>query len=452
VSGLNGSNFADIPFMNSAASEDGHVTKNHTVENLARGLGDICKLAGLSPDDARRHIAAGTLGDYDGGFRLPTANENDAFLDPYTFRHTTLSGGGGRWLGSPSNFLPYAGYYDAAGPSSGRFTGYYWTSRSENLKGGALSFDSEPTSVGNKSIDQGCGLAVRCVATRKHNAPPPPTRVAGGADLICLDDDGRLALGQWDDEITKENYAHKLLFFQFGSVVGFAPTEDWNNATSIKFNPTSTPEYAYDAIPNYSYPVTAWRGSTPTSPSASDYDYHNAFNVLNGRGDPCKLVGLSAAEVRQYAMNGKLDGYDNGGWRLPTALENALFVGGPLADKGSAVTYKYGTQNDGTYYDYYVDGSTTDGTLACGRFPVEARGNTAAFSQKLPVTGRRGGSYGAMMLKDNGNYWSSTPASNTFASFLSFDKSTLTPVGISNPFNNGYPIRCVRDGGPTPEM
>ncbi len=54
---------------------DGYSTANHTTANVAAGLGDICKLIGLTSVEAAYLATQGSLASYDSGYRLPTMQE-----------------------------------------------------------------------------------------------------------------------------------------------------------------------------------------------------------------------------------------------------------------------------------------------------------------------------------------------------------------------------------------
>jgi hypothetical protein len=125
-----------------------------------------------------------------------------------------------------------------------------------------------------------------------------------------------MQVGRWTTQGGKATNANQL-FFQFGSVIGFTNTvvangTAWSTST-IKFNPTSTASssFAWTTIPN-------WNGSDTTDGYISSSSYHTVANVQAGRGDPCKLVGLTEAQVKSGV-------YDSGLYRLPTSAENGTY-------------------------------------------------------------------------------------------------------------------------------
>ena len=82
---------------------------------------------------------------------------------------------------------------------------------------------------------------------------------------------------------------------------------------------------SYNALPYVpGFLTTHWNSGIK---NISDPAYHNFTNVtVHGRGDPCKLAGYTGAQIR--AMDATQFAAINSGWRMPTAEENAQFVGG----------------------------------------------------------------------------------------------------------------------------
>ncbi len=160
------------------------------------------------------------------------------------------------------------------------------------------------------------------------------------------------------------------------------------------------------------------------------------------------LVGLTAAQVA--AMTEEEFAARNSGWRLPTARENAAFVGGPAAATWDGTTnYNYATSafddgegdvntvNKGNPYDFF-----TAGTPGIAAFPV-VTSYAPANTQALPVTGFRNVTTGAVTLQSlDGYWWSSTPASATNSHNVPFSALTVRP-GYSSAYAHGQAIRCV---------
>lgn len=111
--GSHSNKYEDIPYMNDQVAEERYVSKRHTNANLAKGLGDICRLVGLTATEARAAIAAGTLEGYDSGFRLPTRLETEVtYWDSGKFVNAEINGQNGRWFSGVKDFLPKTGYFN----------------------------------------------------------------------------------------------------------------------------------------------------------------------------------------------------------------------------------------------------------------------------------------------------------------------------------------------------
>jgi hypothetical protein len=87
--------------------------------------------------------------------------------------------------------------------------------------------------------------------------------------------------------------------------VAFTATsnQDSWNAGDVKFNPTVASYSDYTAIP-------CWNGGGGGDGYISSAAYHTLENVKAGRGDICKLAGLTTADI-------DAGDYDNGKFRLP---------------------------------------------------------------------------------------------------------------------------------------
>jgi hypothetical protein len=227
-----------------------------------------------------------------------------------------------------------------------------------------------------------------------------------------------MQLGTWGEHITAANYQSKMLCFKFGSVVGMDLNGTAFSTANIKFNPTV-------GVTITGYGTNSTNGEANMVPgfTAADYTagirnvsattYHHKTNVLAGKGDPCKLVGMTVTDIRNGAT-------DNHAWRLPTNKENQDFVGSP---------------------DYQATGSAyfvyTTGTPAVGTFP-----SGTANGAKLPAAGWRNfssGNVGAAGI--NGFYWSST-SHGTYANELLFVTTEIRP-SHTNAFAHGFAVRCV---------
>jgi uncharacterized protein (TIGR02145 family) len=222
-----------------------------------------------------------------------------------------------------------------------------------------------------------------------------------------------LEVGTWGIEITADNYASVMAFFKFGSVVGFDLTGTVTGSmTAVKFNPSTVTPTDYGTIPVY---AAADYSNNILDVSASTW--HNSTNVPLGKGDPCRLVGLTAAQVKAGSI-------DSGQYRLPTDAENQAFLGSTTS------------QTAGSAY-YTVSGgwvSTTNPGV--GTFPVGGI--------SLPAAGRRDYTTGSVSNQGSaGRYWSSTVRDSTLGYRLSFGSSSVSPSGTAS-YSYGFAVRCVR--------
>jgi uncharacterized protein (TIGR02145 family) len=268
------------------------------------------------------------------------------------------------------------------------------------------------------------------------------TLEGGDANILYFGTDNRLSVGRWDNStVTVSN----MVYTQFGSVIGFTGSVYAWNASHVKFNPTATASYDYTSIPNYGKPTTAWAGSIAASPSVSSSAYHNDANLLLGRGDICKLVGLTSAQAKAMADAGTLDEYQSG-WRLPTREENRMFVG--LGGNNT------NTPSNGSIYYTYTTNGNTIANPNTGTFPKNKYYQAGVNDVTLPATGYRTpsgsptgqlGGYGT-----NGYYWSSTANNSSNGYSLYFYSSRVNPSS-NDSYAYGFSVRCVSTGEePTP--
>ncbi|MDR1671713.1 MAG: hypothetical protein LBR57_04260, partial [Alistipes sp.] len=130
-----------------------------------------------------------------------------------------------------------------------------------------------------------------------------------------------------------------MAHFKFGSVVGFDMTGNFTSGqmTAIRFNPTNTTWTSYGSD------ATSGTGIIPGF-DTSDYEtglrdvsastYHNSTNVPLGKGDPCRLVGLTVAQIKAGSI-------DSGQYRLPTRAENQAFVGSTSSQAAGSSYYTW---------------------------------------------------------------------------------------------------------------
>ncbi|MGL5920070.1 MAG: InlB B-repeat-containing protein, partial [Bacteroidales bacterium] len=180
------------------------------------------------------------------------------------------------------------------------------------------------------------------------------------------------------------------VMFQFGSVLAWSGT---SSAATVAWNVTTLP--------------STWIGSWRVG---SSFPTQTPENVQYGKGDPCKLVGLSISQISGGTV-------DNRKWRTPTTEENKTF----------GATYSNWKIVSGISGRYFGPGATSTGTG--GEF--------------LPAAGYRIYSIGSLLHQGmSGYYWSCTPLSNTNGSNLGFTSSSVYPEANGNQ-SDGHPVRCV---------
>lgn len=176
--------------------------------------------------------------------------------------------------------------------------------------------------------------------------------------------------------------------FRYGSVVALSAT-----ATAGAFDPTTDilwmPEVTKNATTINSWDDVGYLTSEDVSGTT-----HTLENIKKGKGDPCRLVGLSESEIAAGEINNEL-------WRLPTKSEMEWLV---------------------TAQNYTAD----------------TRGFYSFSTLLTPFNGYRSET-GEMVPSDAtaGHYWSAT-AANSFT----FTASTPT-IANDNP-KKAYGVRCLR--------
>ncbi len=155
-------NYSTIPSWNGGNKEDGYISSSayHTLENVRAGLGDICKLAGLTKSDIDNGIIDNKR------FRLPTDSEiRSHYIDVRTRFIGDLGDLGYGLLHGPeeSSFLPAAGgRYNVGLPNNVHYFGYYWTgSPYDDASGWGMLFNEFV--VPRTAFNAGSGNAIRCV-------------------------------------------------------------------------------------------------------------------------------------------------------------------------------------------------------------------------------------------------------------------------------------------------
>ena len=264
---------------------------------------------------------------------------------------------------------------------------------------------------------------------------------------IHHNDDG-LTFGYGDEEqdITfVDPDPDALAFFKFGSVVGFTNVGDHGDpftTDAIKFDPTSkhdtytgSGEVAYKQITGL-YTAEDYGNDLL---NVSDRDtYHTEANLLAGKGDPCRLAGINVTQAREDSDY--LAKYDSG-WRLPTDLENHMFIG-QAADNTSDTVIP-------------VNPNQTSYTISNGEGKFS--NNPTAPGITLPYAfGNRGTSGNVGNKRNNARrtfYWSSEPAGPRrvegiiyyYGYCMAVGDTSLAVSSNESGFANGMAVRCVKD-------
>jgi hypothetical protein len=238
-----------------------------------------------------------------------------------------------------------------------------------------------------------------------------------------------MQVGAWGDALDATNYASTMLFFKFGGVVGFTNNGENGDAfdiSSIIFNPSLTEITGYGSSGNAS--------ALPDVPSftVTDYDngirdvssdtYHTLANVKAGKGDPCKLVGLTVAQIQAGV-------YDSGLYRLPTNAENQTFFGSSS------------DSNSETYDPTYTTWTANQANAADPGTRTFHKSDPA--NAVLPATGSRNTFGGTVDTRGTiGYWWTSTPQSSTGGYDLVFTGTYIHPSS-SYFYGSGFAVRCV---------
>lgn len=168
--------YASLPVMRfTDVNIDNYVIDHTDDAGLTAGLGDICKLVGLSLEEVKARNAAGTLDEYDSGYRLPTAEDIAIFAsENQGMSPTTINGKDGVSLDNTADtFYPFTSYYIwqngsmmTTPPASTAFCS--WGTNTV-LKGNGMTTDDKVTTIriasqpiSNTGEVTGA-MAVRCV-------------------------------------------------------------------------------------------------------------------------------------------------------------------------------------------------------------------------------------------------------------------------------------------------
>ena len=212
--------------------------------------------------------------------------------------------------------------------------------------------------------------------------------------IIAIGSDGKLTLTAESDK----DFGARMVFFKGGSVVASGSRyADWSTE-QVVYNPAGT---------NFANWV-----SIPFAPGGVniDADYHTYKNVMEGRGDPCRLVGLDVITESNF---------DNSLWRLPTKGEYE-----------KAAIEQWLTSETSNYVG--------NGGVVYAGYPITINGAEIFH----PAVGVRNSSGKLENSTISSRYWSATSTGPTNISNLAISSSTNKLKG-TNPGGGAYPVRCV---------
>ena len=292
-----------------------------------------------------------------------------------------------------------------------------------------------------------------------------PAYYGGASDILFFFGSGpsrTLQVAKWNTPaINTSNYLTEVALFTFGGVVGTNlnnGVSGWHNTNSVLFNPTSTTSFTPNAnsslfVPDYYSnhgSGNAW--NMVPRPKTSDNSYHNLANVKAGKGDPCRLVGMTVALINSFTTDAELYAAERG-WRLFTPEENGRFIKGPDSIKWKNWTgayYRYipgvniGPPTSGDYMvNYWVANGGDASNPSVAILPVIQGPFTNPLGEPLPALGNRGWNGNIFDVGFNGSYWTNTPSGSTAGTVVMIEPSQLTPAGSGRSYSF-FPVRCIR--------
>jgi len=230
------------------------------------------------------------------------------------------------------------------------------------------------------------------------------------------------------------------LFFKFGGVVGVNADlggGSFNPFSDIYYNPTLASYAQFQFIPGYE-PADLVNNISVNA-------YHNLDNIKNGKGDPCRLIGIAddeflgfADDAALYAREAELKAEGVGGWRMPTPMENLRFSGLPNSSQTYSAHWWGLSPPFISPYGFPP--------VAGGEFP--ARNSSWPDGHKfLPRTGYLSNDGSHITFNGFSYYLSSEPGPDDYGLDFMFDNGSVDPI-INIPVNFGRSVRCVRDESP----
>jgi len=398
------------------------------------------------------------------------------FYNPVSFASLFFPASG-IYSNLPSNGRAYMGQESYISTSSTQNGSYAWKLMVALVNTAGSSVRMNP--IAHSSI----ASTVRCIKMQDNEKSSAP--------LLYMAADGSLQIGRWGIEIDQSS----LLYFKFGSVMGlriynpsgnhtYPDNTAWassGGASAVWYNVTGGTYAQYDNIPYYNVTPDY---HTHNILNISNSAYHNGTNVKSGKGDPCKLIGLTPAQIQSMSPSA-IDAYSSG-YRMPTKQENVDFVNARTLEYGynpalmpwSGMNPNYTLMNQGTTngtYSFWGPPPGGTGLYGGGWYPIpgdrESTANRRPRSTNpdgfLPAAGYRGGAGdpndgGPGGLTNNGQvrymtthgfYWSSDFClynGRGYGYSIGFDSPDFWAPGhtypaIHNRTLYAFPVRCVRE-------
>ncbi|MCL2738866.1 MAG: hypothetical protein FWE30_05410, partial [Bacteroidales bacterium] len=335
-----------------------------------------------------------------------------------------------------------------------------------------LSLTLNPNGNGASSFVNGSGsqpvyiVAARNMTNAQREAiltlnGDPSTRVlqegyGGSADRITVEGAGNNA-----KLVITRDPRNAGVYFHFGSVTaiysrpggvqdlamqqgdGLYTVNSGNISSWTAFYPGTYSFTTVATIPKYAF---ATDGHIQV---VYDNAYHNLTNVQAGKGDPCRLIGMTAGEIRGFTSSTQLYAREIalmnegiGGWRTPTSVESQATTQGNNTISGIPETpFWYLIQFPGT----------TEGNVPGVVFPNAANPNLGTF---MPAIGYIAGTgrvnqQGYKNATGGGWYQLANRTSTTTTYYFDFARTTLYVDRAGAP-GEMYGVRCIRWDGPQP--
>ncbi|MGL5981183.1 MAG: InlB B-repeat-containing protein, partial [Phocaeicola sp.] len=211
-------------------------------------------------------------------------------------------------------------------------------------------FDSAGQAVLTTSSSEDVYVAGRSLHVTVSSSVDNKPFIAKFARAVLDEPDGKtipriVVVGEGDDAklMLSKNRKTRGDLFQFGSVMAWDIRKVQGGGYkvgSVKFNPS-------DLV------IKEWTKSWKVGTSFPD---NTAENIKAGKGDPCRLVGFTVAQIKALTAAGRP--VDNYSWRLPTMEENKEFI----KKHSSFFWYK---QLNGIYFGPDATKNGTGGEFVC---------------------------------------------------------------------------------------